>query len=257
MQQLNFAAGEVIFNSGDLATSAFLIREGTVQLQQGLDGHGPVELHAGEVFSEMSLIQENPHSTIARALTEVRLDCMPRSEFEHSLTSALESARPFLHALFQRLRVVSAKLESTQEHLLGADNKIRVTIHPVTRRAAATLPFEGLVIDSFPFCIGRAASEKEKIPQEANDLWLVDQAPYSVSRTHMSIEREGDQIFIKDRGSNLGTIVNDFPIGAKSANRKMALDDGNNTVILGGRMSRYQFRIQLDREANGTESLAQ
>jgi hypothetical protein len=163
-------------------------------------------------------------------------------------------ARPFLNSLFKRLKTLSAQLEAVQERVSATDHGLRVTIHPTTRRAAATLPMEGLLIDHFPFRMGRAASENEEIPDDMNDLWLVDHHPFSVSRTHLSIEREGDQIVVKDRGSYLGSIVNDFPIGAKCTSRKAVLDEGNNTVVLGGRMSRYQFRIHVEREGTKSEA---
>lgn len=249
MHQLNFAAGDTIFNPGDVATTAYMIREGAVRLDRAIEDRGAVELHAGEVFSEMSLIDEKAHPETAVALTEVRLECVTRSEFDRMLTADPVGARPFLNALFKRLKVLSSQLESVHEKALVADHGIRVTIHPTTRRAAATLPMEGLSIDHFPFRVGRAAGSNEEIPQDMNDLWLVDHTPFSVSRTHVSIEREGDQVVVKDRGSYLGTIVNDFPIGAKCTSRKATLDDGNNTVILGGRMSRYQFRIHVERDA--------
>ncbi|MBI3862397.1 MAG: FHA domain-containing protein, partial [Planctomycetia bacterium] len=77
---------------------------------------------------------------------------------------------------------------------------------------------------------------------------LIDKAPYNISRNHALLEREADHVVISDRGSSLGIIVNDAHIGGKSKDRQATLDDGDNVVILGGRMSPYQFRVEVSRQ---------
>jgi CRP-like cAMP-binding protein len=247
MELLEFCAGEVIFQSGDPASRAFLIREGTVELLGGTAG-SPVRLarlDAGEVFGEMSLIEERPHSLTAKAVGAVQLSGLTRSEFERTLTADPATFRIYLKSLFERLRTLSAQVAASTIETLPSVRNIAVTIHPLTRRAAATLPHEGLVVDKYPFRIGRAAQQDEEIPLDVNDLWLIDHSPLNVSRNHASLEREGDQVLMKDRGSSLGMYVNDTHIGGKSGERQIALEEGDNVVVLGSGMSPYQFRIHV------------
>lgn len=249
MELLNFPAGAIIFQAGDPATKAFLVKAGTVELLTGAPGSysSLARFEAGEVFGEMSLIEERPHSLTARAVGAVQLSGLTRSEFERTLTADPATFRIYLKSLFERLRTLSAQVAAAAGDVTPCVSDISVTIHPLTRRAAATLPFEGLPITKFPFRIGRAASEEEDIPLDMNDLWLNDHSPLNISRNHAALERKGNYVIVKDRGSSLGIYVNDVHIGGKSAERQASLEDGDNVLVLGSGMSPYQFRVHVTR----------
>jgi CRP-like cAMP-binding protein len=191
MDLLNFSAGAIIFKAGEPSTSAFLIREGMVELlRDNSDGATRLaQLGPGEVFGEMSLIEERPHALTARAVSDVQLSGLSRAEFELLLTSDPSMLRVYLATLFERLRTLSAQVEAKRA-LLPIKSDLTVTIHPLTRRAAATLPQDGLPVTKYPFRIGRAAADTEAIPLDLNDLWLIDQKPYHISRNHALLERE-------------------------------------------------------------------
>jgi len=250
MASLELPAGAVIFNAGDPATQAFLIRSGKVEL---LSGQGETvarlaQLSHGEIFGEMSLIEERPHSLTARAVTSVQLTGLTRTEFERLLTTDPATFRVYLTMLFERLRNLSAQVTAAPAAALSSTSSdVSVTIYPLSRRAAAAIPVDGLQIAKFPFRIGRNASMHEEIPLDLNDLWLNDHAPHNISRNHAMLEREADEVIIKDRGSSLGIYVNDVHIGGKSAAYQMALEDGDNVIVLGSRVSPYQFRINVSR----------
>jgi hypothetical protein len=246
MDQVEFPAGTEIFKVGDAGLRAYLIRQGTVELLRGsADALTRLAvLGAGEVFGEMSLIEERPRSLTARAVTDVTASGLTRTEFEELLTADPATFRVYLRTLFERLRTLAAQVESAKVADEPAGD-LAVVIHPLTRRAAATLPREGLPVTKYPFRIGRAAAEAEQIPLDLNDLWLMDTGPYNVSRNHAQIEREADAVIVRDRGSSLGIYVNDVHIGGKAAERQITLEDGDNVVIIGSRMSPYQFRIEV------------
>lgn len=248
MELLNYIAGQIIFKAGQPSTSAFLIRAGTVELlRDGSDaGARLAQLGPGEVFGEMSLIEERPHALTARAVSDVQLSGLSRAEFEDLLTSDPSMLRVYLATLFERLRTLSAQVEAKRA-LVPIRNDFAVTIHPLTRRAAATLPQDGLRVTKYPFRIGRAAADNEAIPLDLNDLWLIDQKPYHISRNHALLEREGDVLIVKDRGSSLGTYVNDILIGGSAVEHQMPLEDGDNILVLGARMSPYHFRVNITR----------
>ncbi len=122
-----------------------------------------------------------------------------------------------------------------------------VVIHPLTRKAAETLPDDGLLVTRFPLRIGRVTEAHEREVLDLNDLWLLDSKPYNVSRNHCEIQVDRNGPLVCDRGSHLGCIVNDVRIGGPAVTDFARLELGENVVILGVRMSQYQFRVTVRR----------
>lgn len=122
-------------------------------------------------------------------------------------------------------------------------------IKPMTPLCATKLVLDAspLRITKFPFRMGRHSDSggTEANIFSVNDYPLLDEEPYQVSRSHCSIEREGDSFFIRDRGSKLGTIVNGNPIGIHHSTLTCDLREGVNTVVLGSIRSPFKFQIEL------------
>jgi hypothetical protein len=118
-----------------------------------------------------------------------------------------------------------------------------VVIVPLTHRAAETLPDDGLLVTRFPLRIGRASAPHEPEALDLNDLWLLDEKPYNISRNHCEIHIDRDGPVIRDRGSQLGCVVNDKPIGGRAPIGYARLDPGDNVLVIGSRTSQYQFRV--------------
>lgn len=120
---------------------------------------------------------------------------------------------------------------------------------PLTPLCASKLPEDSATVEisKFPFKIGRRVAEDDGRHAifSTNDFVISDQEPYQVSRSHCSVEREGDHFFVRDRGSTLGTIVNDTPIGVHYATLTSDLRLGENTITIGSNRSPYKFQIRL------------
>jgi CRP/FNR family cyclic AMP-dependent transcriptional regulator len=104
-------------------------------------------------------------------------------------------------------------------------------------------------IGKFPFRIGRRGIGEDGDRHSifsSNDLLIADEEPFQISRSHCSIEREGQNFFVRDRGSTLGTIVNGMPIGVQHSCLTADLRQGENILIIGSSRSTYQFKIELD-----------
>jgi hypothetical protein len=80
---------------------------------------------------------------------------------------------------------------------------------------------------------------------------LLDQKPYHVSRNHCEIVVDGEDLLVRDRGSHLGCLVNEKPIGGRAASGSARLDPGENVLVVGSRMSKYQFRVVVSPTADG------
>jgi hypothetical protein len=273
MDEQEFVAGHVFYQHGDVGDVAYLLQEGSVELLAG--AKEPLTrvglCMAGDVFGEMALVEERPREFTARAVTAGRTRSMSRDAFEHHLLHDPARIRQYLRSLFERLRSLTARLGNELESAsVGSPSTAGLTvdpessalrddlvaqgtsagwtliINPLTRKAAETLPDDGLLVTRFPLRIGRAASAREGEAMDLNDLWLLDDAPYNISRNHCEIDVAGDGPIVRDRGSHLGCFVNDVRIGGPAAMSQIGLDAGDNVVVIGSRMSPYQFRVTVN-----------
>jgi hypothetical protein len=122
-----------------------------------------------------------------------------------------------------------------------------VVLQALTEHARARLPEPVVTIIKFPFRIGRKHEVQGKGATvfAANDLAVADDKPYQISRNHCSIEREGDHFFVRDRGSTVGTVVNDTPIGLAEDTLTCDLRGGDNEILLGADDSPFKFKVTL------------
>ena len=113
--------------------------------------------------------------------------------------------------------------------------------------ARARLAETSVAIQKFPFRIGRKHDTPGKGATvfASNDLPIADDKPYQISRNHCSIEREGDNFFVRDRGSSLGTVVNEAAIGLAENSLTQDLRGGENQILLGSDDSQFQFKVTL------------
>jgi len=70
----HYAAGDVIFQQGDLGTDMFIIQEGEVNIVKHINGesHTLSHLEKGDFFGEMAVLESVPRTADAIAATEVR-----------------------------------------------------------------------------------------------------------------------------------------------------------------------------------------
>jgi CRP-like cAMP-binding protein len=246
-----FQAGDILFRPGDPSDCAYLLESGQVEILRGDEGRAlrVALIGPGEVFGEMALVEERPHAMTARAVTDGSATSLARLEFEHDLLNDPQRSRRYLRGLFERLRELTARAAAVALPAADGDPApatARVVLYPVTRKAAECLPEDGLVLSTFPFRIGRASEAREPQPLDLNDLWLLDEAPFQVSRNHLSIDMwDGHQYIVRDRGSQLGTIVNEQTMGGPARGNVAALAVGDNVVVVGSPVSPYQFRVNV------------
>jgi len=83
-------AGDIIFREGDEAHELFVVKSGEVRIQLG--NRTLAELSANDVFGEMALIDNEPRSATALAVTDVELVAVSEKQFLF-----LVSQTPILH----------------------------------------------------------------------------------------------------------------------------------------------------------------
>ena len=110
----NFAAGEEIFRIGDRGRHAYFIESGGVEVSTPKDGETLViaELGVGEIFGEMSMIDDAPRSATVTAKVDTEVIEIQRSRFIRPLTSK----DPMMDLL---LRIVLARFRDAQRQMSG------------------------------------------------------------------------------------------------------------------------------------------
>jgi len=252
MQETRFTAGQTIFSEGDASDCAYTIRSGHVEILKA-SPRGDVRvavLGEGDVVGEMGLLDERPRSATARALDVVVADVTSRAVFAQLLVSEPKRAMHLLRVLFERLRTMN---RIVAEHGDGRDVAPQhgpVRLFPSTPEMRAALPDDGIEVARFPFRIGRKATSPDDATLSFNDLELSDAPPYLLSLNHFTLEADVDGVFVRDRGSQHGTLVNGRRIGASATQDIAPLRPGENEVIAGAapeprgsRGSPFRFRV--------------
>jgi CRP/FNR family transcriptional regulator, cyclic AMP receptor protein len=108
----NYKKGETIVKEGEQAVAFFIIANGRVEVVQatGSKTQRLAELHAGDCFGEMALLDGGPRSATARALEDTQCLVLSRWDFVAELRTSPHIAVAMLPIISKRLRDVDAKL---------------------------------------------------------------------------------------------------------------------------------------------------
>lgn len=249
MADIIYDKNEVVFTKGDPSDFAYRIKFGEIEILKDFPDR-PVRLAVlsdGDIFGEMGLVDERPRLLTARATEETRVSKISRDEFVDLMLDRPEEALSYLRMFFERLRAMNMRVgkgsvpDTDQKQI----KRFLVTLYPAGKASAKFVEENGIVLSKFPFRVGRKSS-RQADPFEVNDLSLLDSRPFNVSRNHFSIEEEADGIFVHDRGSYLGTIVNGKSIGGHHVEARIALRSGDNDLIVGTQGSPFKFRINIE-----------
>ena len=111
------ALGTKIFQYGDPGDKLFIILEGKVRISREVAGMGEEALAVlgpGEVFGEMSILDESPRSADARVHERCRLLVITKESFDDLLFLHKDLA---FEVLWNCVRILSTRLRETNEKL--------------------------------------------------------------------------------------------------------------------------------------------
>ncbi len=147
-----------------------------------------------------------------------------------------------------------AVMERLQKETVKTPGK-RLTCVIMTGLNAASdkaLMNRSLSIRHFPFRIGRLSGFYELF-SKGPDLVIEDEAPYRLSRDHLTLERRERKIYLVDDGSRSGSIVNGIFLGGRrGGTRELPLNEGDNKVVLGGEKSPFVFNMKVTEDERET-----
>lgn len=274
---------EVIIREHEPGETAFVIEKGKVEVVREKNGKTAhvAFLEAGAAFGEMSVVDDAPRSATVIAVEETWVREIHRDNIHAAMKDSPDALIKFLKNIFERLREANMRVAHLESALRAQSQKdpsavianpdsIRTTAHqvqaadsPFFPSAAETAPapskptlysIEGLTpqaieamadnpftFTAFPLKIGRKTND----PLVNNHLEITDQDPLQISRHHVSIVREHGKLGVIDRGSHLGALVDDVPIGGKKhAPGPAFFKSDEGILILGTATSPYKYRVK-------------
>jgi uncharacterized membrane protein len=131
LENLDCKAGAVLFRAGDEGDAMYLIEEGKIRIcVRAKDGHEVTltELHRGDFFGEMALLDGKPRSADARVAENARLAVLSREHFLSFVRSNPNVALEMLTALANRLRHTDELLRHTATRNVNVEEAAQLTV---------------------------------------------------------------------------------------------------------------------------------
>jgi CRP/FNR family transcriptional regulator, cyclic AMP receptor protein len=247
--------GDILFRQGDPSDHVVLVRSGQADVLREV-GEDLILLGTakeGEFLGEMGVLDERPRSATVRASSALEVELISRQSFLERVSADPQLAQKLLVRMSARLRDVEdmlASLHAASAQERGRDGAAAKSI-PAIRLEASTyaamlyVGSEPIRITGLPYVVGRAGEVGEASAAHGPDLEIPDPKPYRLSRRHFCIMSEDDAVQVRDLNSELGTLVNEIPLGHDFAQDRVALRWGDNFVVAGGRGSPYAFTVTL------------
>jgi pSer/pThr/pTyr-binding forkhead associated (FHA) protein len=243
-----FKAGDTIMEEGTKGTSAYVILSGIAKVYKRTKSSEIVvaTLSSGQVFGEMGLIEDRPRSATVRAFSDLKARIINREQFNKLLKVNPSTLIPIMKSLFERLRQASDLLAVKDSELKPAsdEKEVEIIMEGQTVEAKNALDNRKLLITKFPFLIGRyVLQDPDSDVFYNNDLAIEEKKPYVISRHHLSLNNEGGKLWIVDRGSAFGVIVNGKEIGGSKDETRAVIDKDENQIVIGPATSKYIFLL--------------
>jgi len=131
LENLDSKAGAVLFRAGDEGDAMYLIEQGKVRIcVRAKDGYEVTltELHRGDFFGEMALLDGKPRSADARVAEDARLAVLSREHFLSFMHNNPNVALEMLTALANRLRHTDELLRHSATRNVNVEEAARLTV---------------------------------------------------------------------------------------------------------------------------------
>jgi hypothetical protein len=257
--------GETIFRTGEAADGVYRVRSGCVRLDRA-GGASRITLRAGEIFGESGFLTGAERDWSAVAVGDVTVDFLRRNEFLALLTDSPELIAPLFGSVFARIEeaVTAAGApdpaayapsgngsDAADDPAEGAAASSglpigRVRMIPDGKRVRSILGRDEIVVDRFPFSIGRTPDGEGKTTYTDVSLSIDDRRPYNLSRRHFAIDEDRGALIVRDFGSYHGTTVNGLALGGEGKPKTAPLRTGESSLVAGKPDSPFRFRIIVE-----------
>jgi len=115
-ERLNYDAGQVIFNAGDVGDSAYVIIDGTVEISVPTPS-GPIIINnmgKNDLLGEIAIVGEVPRTATAKALTKLETLKISKELFMKIIRENPDAAIELIRILASRLASTTTQLTRTR-----------------------------------------------------------------------------------------------------------------------------------------------
>jgi signal transduction histidine kinase len=182
VREVAYAAGQEIFKEGDPGDGVYVVKSGSVQISAGLangDRIGFSHVPPGDVFGEMTLLDQHPRSACATAGLATELYFVPREPLVALLRQTPDLSMTLVQEISKRLRefnqqYVDKVLQAERMTLVGrfASSIIHDLKNPLTiiGIAAQTAGRESATPEARKTAEQRITKQVERITSLVNDI---------------------------------------------------------------------------------------
>lgn len=249
-----FASDEILFRQGEPSAWVVLVHSGVVEVlrETGADAILLGTAGAGEFIGEMGVLEARPRSATVRAASDLEVELIEPQAFLERVSQDPALAHRLLLRMSARLRHVEdllgrlhAAVRAEPGDAATPGRLPSIELRATTYAAQFYVGVAPIAVAQLPFTVGREAAPHEVTAGVPADLAIAEPAPYRLSPLHFRLFAEANQVWLRDLGSELGTIVNQTPLGRDFPRDGMALLPGANAVVAGGRGSPFEFVVTL------------
>ena len=115
LEERTYLKGETLFNEGDIGRALFIVASGNVSLKRkNVDGSEQLlaDVHPGEIFGEMALLEEMPRTASASAGEKTRIFLLYKNRLENLIYDYPRAGAAIIHYL---ARTLSSRLRALME----------------------------------------------------------------------------------------------------------------------------------------------
>lgn len=242
--------GDFIIKKGEKSRNIYFIEEGEAEVvKYDEEGNEIVisKIQEGEVFGELGVFEGRKRKTSIRAFQNIKVRIINPVVFEEIYN--LENSKELIiiiKSMINKIKEYGNRLAENENNFEEEKRTARykVIFKPNSRKAKKSfVDNKEVVVDKFPFQVGRIVRRKADRLFTTNDFYLYDKHPYNISRNHFEIIETEQGIFFKDV-SKLGSYVN--KVHVKKRDRLVPLNLGINKIILGAKKDRLKYQIIVE-----------
>src|SRR5437588_8181022 len=131
IDQVNYPAGETIFNEHDRGDALYILEEGSVRIWVYDDDVKPVtlaELKPGDFFGELAVLDRGERSSSATAITAIHLHRLSSDDFQEFLIEHPDASIDVICEIAQRMRQTNLLVSQRAARNINVEMEAKSTI---------------------------------------------------------------------------------------------------------------------------------
>src|SRR6266545_6252784 len=131
IDQVNYPAGETIFNEHDRGDALYILEEGSVRIwvyDEDVKEVTLAELKPGDFFGELAVLDRGERSSSATAITDIHLHRLSSDDFQQFLIDHPDAAIDVICEIAQRMRQTNLLVTQRAARNVNAEMEAKSTI---------------------------------------------------------------------------------------------------------------------------------